>query len=112
MNRWMGQPGGPALLVPLAAVCAAGMTMRAAALGQWRKGIRWRGTFYSLDELHQGARFRLFGGLRLPPGDGKPAGIRATPDAGRAGDTAGAVPDASRAAATTTPAAPATATGR
>jgi hypothetical protein len=67
MNRWMAQPGWPALLVPLGALLTSWMTLRAAVLAMWRGGIRWRGTFYPLAELHRGSRFRLFKPFLRPP---------------------------------------------
>ncbi|HVE85142.1 MAG TPA: glycosyltransferase [Myxococcales bacterium] len=67
MNRWMAQPAAPALLFPLGAVLSCGMMFRSAALALWRGGVPWRGTFYPLEELHRGSRFRLFGPFHRPP---------------------------------------------
>lgn len=51
MNRWMGQPGLPALFSPVASSIGAAFLVRAALLAMIRGGIRWRGTFYPLGAL-------------------------------------------------------------
>jgi hypothetical protein len=66
MNRWLAQPGWPALLLPAGTVITCWMMVRAAVLAMVRGGIRWRGTFYPLQELHAGSRFGFRGFLRAP----------------------------------------------
>jgi len=73
MNRWQGQPALPALLVPVGAALTCGMMIRSAVLAMVRGGVPWRGTFYRLQELHQGSRFRLFGPFVRPAGPGSAA---------------------------------------
>ncbi|HZN95092.1 MAG TPA: hypothetical protein VFB81_20400, partial [Myxococcales bacterium] len=73
MNRWQGQPALPALLVPVGAALTCGMMIRSAVLAVVRGGVPWRGTFYRLQELHQGSRFRLFGPFVRPAGPGSAA---------------------------------------
>jgi len=79
MNRWMAQAVGPALLFPLGVVLNCGMLIRAAVLALIRGGIPWRGTFYRLDELRRGSRYRLRGPFLRPedvaPGSGSGASL-------------------------------------
>lgn len=72
MNRWMGQPALPALLVPVGSAIACVIAMRAAVLAQLRGGVFWRGTFHPLEQLHAGSRFRMRGPAihRAPAGAG------------------------------------------
>ena len=66
MNRWLAQPGWPALLLPGGAAVTSWMMARASVLAMSRGGIQWRGTFYPLDELHRGSRFGFRGFVRAP----------------------------------------------
>ena len=44
---------------PLAFIGTPLLFMRASLLTKWRGGVRWRGTFYSLNDLRENQRMKL-----------------------------------------------------
>jgi glycosyltransferase involved in cell wall biosynthesis len=56
LARWSKKGLLPGLLFPLAAVMAAGITLRSGWLGYRRGGIMWRGTLYGKEQLLAGRR--------------------------------------------------------
>ncbi len=57
VSRFGHMPVLPALLYPVGVVLTVGMWIRAGILGKVRRGIYWRGTFYSTKMLKQGKRY-------------------------------------------------------
>ena len=57
--RLVGLPVLPALLLPLGNTVVMLLTLRAGIVGGLKKGITWRGTFYSNKELREGRRFMV-----------------------------------------------------
>ena len=51
--RSNGQPGVLGLLFPVGVLLFAMIQVRTMVLNLWQGGIRWRDTFYSLEELRQ-----------------------------------------------------------
>lgn len=54
-----GQPGWVVLTFPLGAALLFGLALRAVILAHLRRGVIWRGTFYSLTDLRAGQRVFL-----------------------------------------------------
>lgn len=54
--RWAGRRVLPAALLPLGSMLLAAVMVRAGALGWWRGGIFWRGTFHASQDLRDGSR--------------------------------------------------------
>ncbi|MCK4666561.1 glycosyltransferase [Candidatus Dependentiae bacterium] len=59
LNRWTNRPILPAFFIPLGIPFITYANFRAAWLGWKRKGIIWRGTYYSSKELKKGKRVSL-----------------------------------------------------
>ena len=57
---WLRRPWLAALLTPIGATLGMLIALRSGTLAMRRGGISWRETFYSLEELREGARFELF----------------------------------------------------
>ncbi len=57
--EWWGHFSRSILLWPVGVIFMAGMALRAGYLGMKRKGIYWRGTFYSTELLRKGKRMRM-----------------------------------------------------
>ncbi len=53
---WLGRPLLSGLLFPIGTALNVFFNLRSGFVGWWNGGIRWRGTFYSLDELRRGQR--------------------------------------------------------
>ncbi|KPJ73460.1 hypothetical protein AMJ52_03710 [candidate division TA06 bacterium DG_78] len=56
VSIWTDRPIFPSLLLPMSVPIINGIAIRAAILGAIRKGIQWRGTFYSTEVLKKGKR--------------------------------------------------------
>ncbi len=59
MNLWANGPVMAAFLYPVGAIILAGIMLRGGWLGWRRRGIFWRGTFYSEETLKKGKRIFL-----------------------------------------------------
>jgi hypothetical protein len=59
INRFMGHPVVPALLVPLGSIAMALTMARAGIVGALRGGVKWRGTLYPAQALMEGRRIGL-----------------------------------------------------
>jgi len=57
-DRWIGRSGRGGLLFPVGALLVCWYSLRSALLGWRNGGIRWRGTFYPVAALREGARVR------------------------------------------------------
>ncbi len=73
LSRWLASPLRGALSWPIGALLQAALLLRAAVVTSRDRGIRWRGTLYSREELLEGRRFYAGKLINQHPRDGRSA---------------------------------------